>query len=289
VSVTRDRIVRQLAHAYGALPVRPGGRRLHGLLRRYMRHSADHGPVVIEVDGIWFELDMNEVIDANIYYRGAYEVRATRTVRSVVKPGMTVLDVGANFGYYTLNLAKLVGESGTVIAFEPTALAQRKLVANLARNPYRNVVVEKLALSDRSEARVVAVDETAFRASWTVEGGRAEREPETVPFERFDDYVDRTGLDRVDFVKVDIDGYELRFVRGAERTLREHRPPMFMEIGKPSMAAIGDDPLELARRLAELGYAFEGEDRKRRFSTPEELIDAIPDDGAAMVFLSPRN
>jgi FkbM family methyltransferase len=282
-----DSVVRALARGYGSLPIRPAGGQLQRLLLRYARRH-DRRTLVTEVGGIRYALDLDELIDVNLYYRGSHEHRATATVRSVVVPGMVALDIGANLGYYTLTLASLVGESGRVIAFEPTERALRRLTTNLGLNAFDHIVVEKIALSDVTHDREVDPQETAFRASWRVGGERSGREREVISFERLDDYVARSHLDRVDFVKVDVDGYELRVVLGGEETFRRHRPALFIEIGKASMEEIGDDPLELACRLWELGYGFESDDRTRTFGSPEELIASIRPDESAMILCCPR-
>ena len=85
--------------------------------------------------GIRWSLDLNEGIDFSIYLIGSFEPRTLRLYRKIIKPGQTVLDIGANVGSHTLPFAKLVGNSGRVVAFEPTAFAYGKLVVNIALNP----------------------------------------------------------------------------------------------------------------------------------------------------------
>src|SRR5688572_20988587 len=71
-------------------------------------------------DGIRWQLDLREGIDFSIYLLGSFEPATVRAYRRIVKPGQTVLDIGANIGAHTLPLARLVGPGGRVIAFEPT-------------------------------------------------------------------------------------------------------------------------------------------------------------------------
>ena len=71
-------------------------------------------PVIREIDGVRFELDLREMIDASLFYSGTYEIEAERTITAVLKPGMTAIDIGANIGYHTFRIAKAVGESGRV-------------------------------------------------------------------------------------------------------------------------------------------------------------------------------
>src|SRR5262245_34452280 len=91
------------------------------------RVGLDHSVRVVR-DGACWELDLREGIDLAIYL-GLFEAGTSRALRRLVRPGAVVLDVGANIGAHTLRLAKLVGESGRVIAFEPTVYAHTKLLA----------------------------------------------------------------------------------------------------------------------------------------------------------------
>lgn len=287
---TSDRTIRALIGVYRRLPVKPFHDSLNTLFLRYLG-SRDDRVVIAELDGLRYRLDLHERIDANLYYRGAHEPRALETVKCLVQPRDLVIDVGANAGYYTLPLSRRVGEDGLVVAFEPTAWAHARLLDNIALNDIRNVRVEKLGVSDRASSRVVSSDEPAFRASWRL--GTREKTPgpvatDAVRFVTLDEYVERLSPRRVAFVKVDVDGYELRVVRGAAGVLARDRPPLLIEIGKWTMAELGDDALELAELLWSLGYDFEREDRRVRYESPEALIAAIPSDEAATVLCIPR-
>lgn len=282
-----DTIVRALASTYGSLPLRPGGRALHWLLRRYMQRNARR-EVFATRDGIRYRLDLSEIIDANIYYRGVHEPRSTATVKRMVRPTAIALDIGANCGYYTLMLAKLVGNDGIVVAFEPTQWALGRLHENINLNGFSNIVVEKIALSDTSENRLISSDEMAFRASWTLDRRSSHHGTERVTFERLDDYLKRSGLARVDFMKIDVDGYELRVIRGAKAVIEQFKPSLLIEIGKYTMRDIGDDPEHLTSLLWDLGYMFKSDDGRRVFRSPGALIDAIPYDEPTMVICTPR-
>jgi FkbM family methyltransferase len=232
------------------------------------------------IDGIRYRLDLSETIDSTIYYRASWEPGATSSVRDFLRPGMTAVDVGANIGYFTLLFAQLVGPAGAVIAFEPTTWAFDKLSRNIALNAFPNIVAEQMALSDLPGERETRSDQTAFRASWPVSGTQGRRHPELVRFIPLDLYVRRSGIQNVDLLKIDVDGYELRVVKGAQVTLRTHRPDLLIEIGRAPMREVGDRSEELVELLTELGYSFFTEDRRRTFSSGGEMLAWIPEQGA---------
>lgn len=191
-------------------------------------------PVVREIDGVLFELDLREVIDASLYYSGTFEAKAERVITSCLAPGMVALDVGANFGYHTFRMAKAVGPSGSVLAIEPTSWGLRKLRRNLGLNRgFSNVDLVQVGISDRDQG----LTEIAFQSSYRLDSTRSEVK-ELVRLISLDTLVTERGLSRVDFIKVDVDGFEGKFFRGARETLRRFRPNIVFEIS-PSYIQVG--------------------------------------------------
>src|SRR5271165_3132248 len=113
--------------------------------------------VLVKRDGIAWRLDLKEGIDFGIFL-GLYERSTTRAIRRWVRPGFIALDVGANIGTHTLELARQVGSMGKVFAFEPTFFAHSKLLRNLALNPNLAAIVKPeqlmLAASDNRTAEL---------------------------------------------------------------------------------------------------------------------------------------
>jgi len=271
-------MVKRLVHAHERLPLRPFRHQLYRLYRVYVSRQSNR-VVDAEIDGVRYRLDLGEKIDSEIYFRGAYEPVATMAVKRIVRPGMTVFDVGANIGYFSLLFARLVGGSGSVIAFEPTTWAFEKLSANIALNAFRNVSAERLALSDVAHSREARSEQTAFRASWPVSGPVARRDPEVVTFVPLDSYVAQLEIKHVDLIKIDVDGYELRVLRGALETLRRWRPPLLLEIGRETMKEVGDAPEELVDVLDKLGYTFRMADGADAFPSGDAMLRWLPKGG----------
>ena len=95
------------------------------------------GRMSATVGGAWFRCNPRESISrADVYFTGRYEPQETAILRELLKPGMTFVDVGANWGYFTLVGAHLVGPSGRVISLEPEPRLFRLLVSNVARKTH---------------------------------------------------------------------------------------------------------------------------------------------------------
>lgn len=198
--------------------------------------------------------------------QGHFEPNETAFVQRVVKPGMTVVDIGANIGYFTTMFAALVGDAGRVIAFEPVTDNHLKLAAALRRNGQDHITeVFKAAVSDAVGTCVVsyARDSINMGGIAIVPEGHVAPHPirETVPTVRLDDIV---GDRRIDFLKIDIEGAEGMAFAGADRVLQHHRPILMVEFNGAQLARISNiTSRDLFDRLVGQGYdafriGFEG-------------------------------
>lgn len=228
--------------------------------------------VIKTVGGITYDLDLNEVIDSSIYFLGVYERQTSDNIRALCQPGFVVLDIGANVGCHALPLAKLVGSTGKVIAFEPTSWAFKKLSRNAALNPWAtNLKLENLGVSDSSASS----KRISFTSSWRLFGPSWERVEELRDFVTIDRYVQLSGLETVNLIKIDVDGYELKVLRGALQTLKDFHPYLVMELGTYTLEAVGDTLEQLLDLLCTFNYSIR-EDTGRLLSDPQEVTAAIP-------------
>jgi hypothetical protein len=131
-------VIGALMRIHRASPLYPQyGPMLAKLLAAVMREKANG--IIREIDGVRFELNLREMIDASLFYSGTWEVEAERTITGALKPGTIAFDIGANIGYHTFRMAKAVGTVGKVFAIEPTAVAFKKLQRNIALNSMKNI------------------------------------------------------------------------------------------------------------------------------------------------------
>lgn len=209
--------------------------------------------------GITWALDLNEGIDFSIYLLGAFEPETVRAYEAIVRPGMTVLDIGANVGAHTLHFARLVGDEGRVIAVEPTDWAIAKLQANLALNPEleRRVTPVQAFLVDRADRAVAA----EVPASWPLDGrdvhprlrGRAMAAAGAVAT-TLDDWLATAKIARVDFMKMDVDGHECGVLAGAAGMLSRDRPTILMELSPYILEERGGSLDGVLNPLEAVGY-----------------------------------
>jgi len=135
-----------LAHGYGDLRGKPRKAKYFALAGRARRiFPGDANPAAAAVWGVVARAE--EALDHQLMH-GSFEDGETRFVQKFLRPGMTVVDVGAHHGLYTLLASKGVGRRGKVIAFEPSMRERRRLLSHLRVNACWNVVLEGCALGD---------------------------------------------------------------------------------------------------------------------------------------------
>jgi FkbM family methyltransferase len=220
-------------------------RRADGTLPRRLdaiELTTDVGPLLIPAD--------DAVMRPAIAATGDWELDEAMLFRAHVRRGMTVVDVGAHVGYYTVLAARAVGWRGRVIAVEPHPLIAALLRANVARN--------------RLARRVSVVEGAAWRAPTrlTLEPSREQNTADNrvVRTVASGDAIEVEGiaLDALDLdvgvVKVDAQGTDHVALTGFEQTLRRCRPVVFVEFWPDGIRAFGDEPAGVIDLYRALGF-----------------------------------
>jgi FkbM family methyltransferase len=197
------------------------------------------------------------------YWLGTYEPQVLQEIATRLRPGATYWDVGSHIGYLVAAVARLVGPTGTVVAFEPNPDNVRRLRRTIELNDLRNVTVREVALSDRvgqgqffssgSSSMGRLVNSSSLEATFPVRTNTIDEELKTVPFP--------------DLVKIDVEGGENAVLAGATRLLEAHRPALIVEVLTPERRR------GVERRL--VGYRTSMLDERNMLaaSTPIETVD----------------
>jgi FkbM family methyltransferase len=239
-------------------------RLLNRALRQIRRLGGRGMTTICRRRAVTWELDLNEGIDLAIYLLGAYELRSLRAYAPLIRPGDTVFDIGANIGAHTLHFARLVGPAGRVFAFEPTDFAVAKLRRNLALNPGLAACVslqQCFLVAERTDKLPSAIPASWPVGSWHDDlhwGHLGKSKALTAATATTaDEFCAAAGIQRIDFVKLDVDGHEYPVLRGFRQSLERFRPPLLIEIA-PFIYS-GDKAGEFddfVRLLAGLDYTF---------------------------------
>ncbi|HMD46417.1 MAG TPA: FkbM family methyltransferase [Acidimicrobiales bacterium] len=155
----------------------------------------------------------------------------------LVSPGDVVLDVGANSGIYTLTAAKLVGPSGLVVSLEPNPQMLEVLDRNVRRNGLDNVRIRGLAASDHC-GEVAFFENDAKPNSFSIVPRHGTLDSFSVLSVDLDTLAGWEGLERVDFIKMDVEGAEDKAVAGAAGLIARHRPAILAEVFHGGLTAV---------------------------------------------------
>ena len=187
---------------------------------------------------------------AQIYIAGCTEPNEFALLDRLLRPGMTFLDAGANDGIYTVFAAKRVGPQGSVWAFEPSRRELERLQFNLELNGL-SARVFPLALAELNGDAEHQGQNTL--GAFAYQGVAVERK-ESVKLRRLDDLVEEDAPERIDVMKLDIEGAELRLLKGAVGTIERYRPYILFEASEPSLRNQGASREELVGFLRAQRY-----------------------------------
>jgi FkbM family methyltransferase len=228
--------------------------------------------------GAWW-LAEKSVLDYELSHDG-YESAELSFVQRLLRPGMTVLDLGAHHGLYSLLAAKCVGRAGRVIAFEPSPRERLRLERHLNLNGASNVQVQPCALGpDSGHAQLYLVANGQ-------DGCNSLRPPAVleptstiqVVVRRLDEELHRLGITHVDFIKLDVEGAELGVLQGAAAIfMGSSRPAILAEVQDLRTEPWGYAAREIVRFMARKEYRWFGLDAEGNLfpvSIEEEEYDA---------------
>jgi len=229
---------------------------VHAALRSLLKPRFDED-LTVSRQGLHWVLDPSDFPQENLFWLGESDRWELFHARRMVGPGAVTFDVGANFGYYALMLATGLRRACVVHAFEPNEATFQRLTRNIALNGMDCVHAHRLALSD--------VPGTASMRGRNGNSGAAFLEPGDgeVEVTTLDEFVAERGIDRLDFMKIDVEGFEERVLRGGERVLRELRPHILFELQPVTLERAGSSVDRLATLLTSHGYRLFQADRER--------------------------
>lgn len=200
-------------------------------------------------------------VSQQVYIAGCLEPNEMAFLDRHLEPGMTMIDVGANEGLFALLAAGKVGATGTVWAFEPSPRERGVLEAALATQPHLRVRVFPVALGNRNGTALLKLAEPTHAGQNTLGAfgypiGSSGDHP--VSMRRLDDLVEENRLDRVDMIKVDVEGAESLVLEGAQKTLNRFRPQLLMEVLDKALRSLGSSTTRLLNQLGAQDYRILG-------------------------------
>lgn len=210
--------------------------------------------------------------------RGVYKPFETDLLEKLLKKNMTVVNVGANIGYYTLIVANRVGPNGKVYAFEPEPKNFELLVRNIKKNGYKNILPIQIAISDKKGILKLFLDKSNLGNHSLAEQNIAEKngfvEVET---NSLDNFFEEYNKDlKVDLILMDTQGAEGLILDGAKKIIGNNKLKIIMEFWPYGLNGMGTDALDLLKKLENYGYKIGLLDETNKcvnYLLPEKIIE----------------
>lgn len=172
---------------------------------------------------------LNGGVDEVIFNTGEWEPEISTLIKKYLPKGGRFIDIGANIGFHSLFGASVVGQEGRVLAFEPLPRLQKQMQKSISEDKFTQIQIEPFALGTvEGMASLSLVEENIGASSLqNVIGDRAVGNVVEVPVKTLNAYVSK--LDRVDLIKIDIEGSEYEALKGGEEVLRAYKPVIILE------------------------------------------------------------
>src|SRR5258705_2158544 len=265
-------LTRSLRSVRGGVLIGEIVRRSYGGSRRIARIDDFDGDLTIS-------LDLGEHMQSQIFWYGYYSIDLVPVLKHILRKGDSVLDCGANVGELALIASKLVGPRGRVLVFEPLDRLADQLEANIFANELGNVEVLRLGVGASEGTAPIYGAPSRYLDGTRHEGlgslfSSSDRSEiaAAISLTSIDKIVGDLQVARIDLIKLDIEGGELAALKGAERTLRNLKPSLIVELGRETCRAAGYAPEEVFDFLVSLGYSILRIGRRGR-------LDVIDRDG----------
>jgi FkbM family methyltransferase len=243
-----------------------------------IRHPSP-SPVAYELPGgVQIRLYPEGEIAEFLAFPWLFENAEVALAGAFLKSGMTVIDVGANIGLYSILAAKRVGPSGSVWAFEPSNVSAARLERNLTLNDCKEVRVCQLALSDTPNSSLSLVSDPGFGDAYrylrTPKDSTGEGNSEMVPVTTLDAWAAANGVVRSDFIKVDIEGGEYKMFMGARDFLMSNPNVVIMfECEADWCARAGCSPRDVFDLLRSFGFnLYSWDHQSRRWNNDSRFL-----------------
>jgi len=195
------------------------------LYRKIKRTSIDISKKhVITVNGYPITLIPNdEGISASLLMFKTHEPLTTQLISGILKKGMYCVDIGSNIGYYALLESKIVGSEGKVISIEPSPTNFKLLEENISLQKLHNIIAYNFAAGNKEGNVRFMIDE---KSNWckVVDDKEISDKIINIESKALDNFFEELSVDRIDFLRMDVEGYEANILEGAQKTIQKFKP-----------------------------------------------------------------
>lgn len=238
------------------VPYHRGKQRLSQWLREIFKVSLE-GEYVEWRGGLRWAINPGDYIQQDLFWSSAKDAADIREALRSMPKGGVMFDLGANFGYYSIKIATELRGDCCVYAFEPNPVTMERFRKNLQLNSSRGVHPQAEGLSD-APGRASVVDPPGHSGAAYLDQviGPGPDISDSIHVTTLDLFCEQRNIDRIDLIKMDIEGAELRALRGGVETIRRLKPVILIELNPDTLGRDGCSVRDVVVFLEDLGYAI---------------------------------
>jgi FkbM family methyltransferase len=228
------------------------------LWEAYRRRGIERPVRVRWYDDLVVDLALGNDQSRCLYVSGSFEPNEFWFLGWVLTPGAAFVDIGANEGFYTVFAARRVGSEGRVYAFEPSPRERARLEGNLRANRLDNVTVFTQGLAEQAGRAVLHVADPEHNGQNSLgafgHSGVECAENLEIELTTLDHLRERGSIGKIDVIKMDVEGAEMRVLRGATNTLRRDKPILLLELFDAALRGQGSSAEQVLTFLKGAGF-----------------------------------
>lgn len=209
---------------------------------------------IVYRNDIKIKVHLDDWIQQQLFFLGEYEKPEIDYLYETLKPGNVFVDVGANIGLFSLNASKIVGLEGKVYAFEAFMPNYVKLYDNIKINNYTNIVAENNAILNQNSTIEILYNESDKNVGMASTYLKNFTSKELVEGFSLDHYFNDKMIEKVDLIKIDIEGGEYNALLGMDRILSELKPKVLIEINQVALENSGHNENEIIEFFKKYNY-----------------------------------
>ena len=214
-------------------------------------------------NGIELEVDIHDYVGHFLYF--GFKDTSHEALYSLINENDNIIDVGTNIGSTILQFTNLSGEESRIIGFEPDPVNFKNCQKNISLNKFKNIQVFSEGLGNEKGSFQLIVDEPSNRGMNRVSiENQPGKSSAMINIETLDSIINREKINRINIVKIDVEGFEMNVLKGAVKLVESQSPIFFIEIDDNNLKKAGSSSLELITFLIQMKYhIFIAEDNKQ--------------------------
>ncbi|MCZ2356577.1 MAG: FkbM family methyltransferase [Bacteroidia bacterium] len=208
-----------------------------------------------KINDICLEGDISDYV-AHFLYFGFKDIAHERLL-NLAKKDAIILDIGTNIGTTLLRFADRVGSNGYVYGFEPDVINYKSCFKNISLNNFSNIEVNNIGLGDSNNVFLLVVDTPTNRGgNRIVIGNTTNKESIEIKVQKLDDWITSKDISKINVIKIDVEGFEFKVLKGGIETIQKFKPIMFIELDDNNLKAVGNSAKELIALVESLNYSI---------------------------------